>query len=202
MKKFKRILSLTCVLILSLSIKAHAYGWEGFAVYRDGVIPANLQWHAGLMDDRYIGYTDAPVVHTPGSAGTQFASWSAFLNENNTFVGVYKPWGNVTTSQWDLFKAMGRNLAWRHIPYSADRQLYYATYGVGTWVDYNEIKGIRCDGVVEYVYEWYGFRVFGSDTNWDITRASESSQLGHGGFNIGPKGQTGYLQLVSTEEPY
>lgn len=29
---------------------------------------------------------------------------------------------------------------------------------------------MRCDGVVEYIYEWYSYRVFGNDTQWDVTK--------------------------------
>ncbi len=143
MRKTKKsiLIGLTmCMLTLLPVINVSAAtGYEGYAIYRNGVYV--IEWHAGLTDDPYIGYTDVPVVHTPGWAGTKFDTWSNFLN-GNTFQGVYKPNGTVTSYNRDLFKSMGRNIAWRHIPYNAVYQIWYDTSSVGTWVDYDVINPI------------------------------------------------------------
>lgn len=203
-----KIIILIGAFILSILFNQKAYaatGYEGYAVYRDGVY--YVEWHAGLMDDPYIGYTSQPVVHTPGWDGTGFASWSQFLN-GNTFKGVYKPRYSVTSADRDLFKAMGRNLAWRNISYNAGYQIWYDLSSVGTYVDYSEISSMRCDGVVEFVYQWYEFPVWdgisywGHGRYWDITLANANNRETHGGTLVTPKKQTNYLTRVTPYEPY
>ena len=49
--------------------------------------------------------------------------------------------------------------------------------------------GIRCDGVVEYCYEWNNFGVWGSDTLWDITKPDTRNRAEHAGFQITPRRQ-------------
>lgn len=207
MKKYKKInlivLLAALVFLTNVTNVFAATGYQGYAVYRNGVWFSgnNIIWHAAIMDDAYIGDTSAPIIHTPGSAGTKFDSWSNFLN-GNTFQGVYGPKGGASSASRDLFRATVRNIAWRHIPYTAIYQVNYDLGSVGSYVDVNEISSIRCDGVVEYTYEWNNFSVWGSDDNWDVSVASSKNKTAHSGASINPKTQTSYLTKISSSEPY
>lgn len=53
-----------------------------------------------------------------------------------------------------------------------------------------------CDGVVEYIYEWYGYRVFGNDTQWDVTKNDIWIRDQHSGTLTTPKKQVNYLTAI------
>lgn len=75
----------------------------------------------------------------------------------------------------------------------------YSTYASSAWKGY----AVYRDGVVEYVYEWYGYRVGGPDGKWDITRNLVDNYWEHSGFFITPRKQNqGLLTFVSSSEPY
>lgn len=198
-KKMAAIL-LAFTLILPMSINVHAAsGYQGYAIYRDGVF-FNFDWHAGMMDGPYYD-SYLPVLHHPGSGSVvKWDTWENFLNGNN-FKGVYKPKKNPSSTYRDLFVSMGRKLRTENISYNLAYQVYYNTGTAGTWVSYDEISSMRCDGVVEYIYEWYGFRVYGSDKYWDVTKNSFWGRDHHSGTAITPKKQVGYLNLVTSSVP-
>ncbi len=82
---------------------------------------------------------------------------------------------------------------WGQIDYEADNS---------TWVYPRHITKIRCDGVIEYVYEWHGYRVGGADGKWDISRNLRSNYNEHDGFNITPRKQNRELLFkVSSNLP-
>ncbi|WP_053366504.1 hypothetical protein [Bacillus sp. FJAT-27245] len=185
--------------LFSTSTEA-ATGYQGYAIYRDGVF-YGYDWHAGMMDDPYRTTTSLPVLHAPGSGSVvSWDSWSNFMKGNN-FKGVYRPNRAPTSSERDLFVSMGRNLRTENIAYNVAYQVYYDTGSSGTWVDPSEISSMRCDGVVEYIHEWYGFRIYGSDTYWDVTRNSFWGRDHHSGTAITPKKQVGYMTLVKSTAP-
>lgn len=128
---------------------------------------------------------------------TKFDSWTNFMN-GKTFKGVYRPQRTPSSADRDLFKAMGRNIARQNIKYNVAYQVMYDTSSAGTWVDNWEITSMRCDGVVEYVYEWYGFSVYGSD----VTKNDYWIRDAHSGTAITPQKQVNYLTLVKSSEPY
>ena len=201
MKIKRKIITLTVVLIIisaifCMNINA-ASGYQGYAVYRDGVIFNN--WHAAIMDEAYS--TDyLPVVHQPGSGYVRWDSWDNFMGGKD-FKGVYRPNSNPSSSARDLFVSMGRRLKDEQISYNVAYQVYYNTGSSGTWVDPDEIISMRCDGVVEYIYEWYGYRVYGSDTYWDVTKNSFWGRNHHSGTAVTPKSQVNYMTLVQSGEP-
>ena len=53
----------------------------------------------------------------------------------------------------------------------------------------SDILGIRCDGFVEYCYEYNNIKVFGSDSYWNISLTDSRCQDEHGGFLLTPKSQ-------------
>ena len=67
-------------------------------------------------------------------------------------------------------------------------QIAYSA-GSSTYVLPEHITQLRCDGVVEYTYEWYGWRVGGSNTAWDISRNSYQNRIEHSGTHITPRKQ-------------
>lgn len=165
-----------------------ASGYQGYAAYRDGVL-FNYTWHAAMMDDPYSNTTSLPVIHQPGSGYVQWGTWSQFL-ANNTFRGYYRPKVQPSSSTRDSFKYMARRLKDEAITYSGVHQVDSAVWGIGTWVDPYDVVSMRCDGVVEYIFEWYGYRVYGSDTQWDVTRANDYWIWYYHGFNyVNPKTQ-------------
>lgn len=195
MKKVNFSFVITVILLLLISIPYNsvnaATGNEGYAVYRDGVA-AGLTWHAAIMDQRYPSTTTLPVVQATAGNTVKAATWASFLN-GNTFVGVYRPNSAPSSYYRDLFKAMGRVLADEQISYNVAYQVYYNTSTSGPWVDPAEISSMRCDGVVEYIYEYYGFRVAGNDDSWDVSKVALSNMNIHSGGYINPKSQTSYL---------
>jgi hypothetical protein len=177
-----------------------ATGNQGYAVYRDGVF-FGYTWHSAFLDDPHWNTTSSPVIHQAGSGYVTWASWSSFLGGKN-YVGTYRPKTAATSANRDNFQYMARLLRNEQIGYNVAYQVYYDTSTVGTWVDASEVSSMRCDGVVEYVYEWYGFRVYGSDTRWDVTKGDYWNRDAHGGAAVTPKSQAqSYLTLVTTSLP-
>lgn len=200
MKIDKRIIitALTSIIMLTFlcsSVNA-VTGFQGYAIYRDGTYDF---WHAGMMDGPY-STSYLPVLHHSGSGYVKRDSWENFLS-GNEFQGVYRPNSDPSSYYRDLFVALGRDLKDEQISYNAFYQVNYDSGSAGTWVDPEDISSIRCDGVVEYIYEWYGFRVYGSDTLWDVTYNSNANRNHHSGTAITPVSQTGYLTLIQDEEP-
>ena len=52
-----------------------------------------------------------------------------------------------------------------------------------------DIKSLRCDGIVEYCYEWQNVRIFGSDARWDISKNDQGNKDHHSGTATTPKKQ-------------
>ncbi|MBS4025471.1 MAG: hypothetical protein KGZ96_07315 [Clostridia bacterium] len=205
MKKNIRVLFAIVSLVVFLSTtfttnSSAATGYQGYAIYRDGVF-FNYDWHAGIMDEPYSDYY-LPVLHHAGSGDVvKWDSWENFLNGKN-FKGVYRPNEQPSSAIRDAFVGMGRNLRTQQIPYNVMYQVYYDTSTASYYVQPDEISSMRCDGVVEYIYEWYYYRVYGHDTLWDVTKNDYWIRDHHGGTAITPKYQAlNYLTLVTSSEP-
>jgi hypothetical protein len=185
------------VLIPNNSASA-ASGFQGWAVYRDGAA-ADFDWHTALMDEPYSS-NYLPVLHHPGSGNyVKWDSWSNFMHGDN-FKGTYKPKKYASSSQRDLFVSMGRKLRTESIPYSKYFIVNYNLANSGSWVEASEVTGMRCDGVIEYIYEWYGFEVYGGPY-WDISKVSYLNHDAHAGAQISPMRQVAYLTMVSASRP-
>ena len=177
--------------ISGLGSVSAATGHQGYAAYRDGVF-FGYDWHAGLWDESSSTKV-LPIMHAPGPGSIlQWDSWENFLDGNN-FMGTYKPNEFASSSMRDAFVAMGRNLRTEKISYNLAYQIYYNHSGASNYVHYDEITSMRCDGLVEYIYEWYSYRVYGNDSRWDITKNNVLNREHHGGTLITPKKQVNYL---------
>ena len=68
-------------------------------------------------------------------------------------------------------------------------------------VEPSRITALRCDGVIEYVYEYYGYKVGGSSNNWNISIDNSSNYAAHNLYNITPKIQNeSLLTRVTTQQ--
>lgn len=210
---------LFCMLIAIISVFAiftvpvsAAKGYEGYAIYRDGafkvpiVLPNGFDWHAGLLDEPSTSYY-LPVTHISGPSPFEIKwdTWSNFIDEN-TFKGVYKPNSGVTSSQRDLVKATGRALISENISYTALSQIDH--FILGDWVYPSDVWLSRCDGVVEYCYEWNLIKIYGNDNDWgserpywDITWGNLFNLDHHSGTAITPKKQCENNMTLVTATP-
>lgn len=189
--------------VLAVSPAYAATGNQGYAVYRDGVTVVTVaDWHGAIMSLPHWNTGSLPVIHARGTGQwVQYGTWSEFMN-GKTYQGTYRPKVAPTSAQRDSFLSMARRLVDENISYNLGYQVYYNSSTAGTWVDPSEITSMRCDGVVEYIYEWSGFRVYGSNTYWDVTKASVSARESHSGTAVTPKKQAQtYLTKVTSSLP-
>ncbi len=204
MKRLVAVAAVTLLAALAGTPAQAATGNQGYAVYRNGVLPGGIEWHTAIMDKAHYNTPTYPVIHAPGSSGgnVKFATWSSFI-DGNTYQGTYRPKGTAPTSaQRDLFVSRTRMLKDDAIPYNLIYQVMYSLTNSGSWVDPADITSMRCDGVVEYVFEWYDFRVYGSDTYWDVTKVGFWNQDVHRYPSVTPKKQaSSYLTKVTSALP-
>ena len=195
-------LVLACILIaVCFAVPASAAtGNQGYAIHRDGAF-FGTTWHAGLMDEpKSTNYL--PVLHIGGlNQGVTWCSWSDFIN-GNTFKGVYRPNSGITSSGRDNIVSMGRRLRTEDLGYTPLSQIDHFVTNSNSWVYPEDLWLIRCDGVVEYCYEWYGYRIYGNNTYWDITRGGFWTLDHHSGTMVTPKSQAqSYMTLVQSSTP-
>jgi hypothetical protein len=183
------LLSVMCIASLLTNSAYAATGKEGYAIHRDGAF-LGLTWHAGFMDQS--SSTDpVPVIHIGSLFGTvTWAGWATFI-DGNTFKGYYKPSGGITSTGRDLVKETVRELALNNVTYTAVSQIDYdvALYVTQTYVYPEDVMLSRCDGVVEYGFEWNNYRIYGNNTYWDISRANLFYWDHHSGTMVTPKSQ-------------
>lgn len=177
-------------------------GVGGYAAYRDGVqIIGNVitNWHAGIAVSG-VGTSAQFAQATGKNYTTDIVSYSSFVN-GNTFLGYYQP---ASVSYYhpyrDAVVETAEIVANLHIPYVAVTCITY-DYIPMTQTHYNpsDIQAIRCDGFVEYCFEYEGIRLAGPDNYWDITLRDTSAQDVHYGVAaITPKKQAeDYMVLVN-----
>ena len=180
-------------------------GYKGYAVYRD--LSFNLEgifvdWHAGLMDEPYTSY-NLPIIHVSkdSSSLVTWDQWSTFLG-NQVYRGLYKPKQELSDNQRISVISLARELRTKDIGYIATHQLQATLWPNRTKIDPDAIVSLRCDGLVEYCYEYYGIRIFGSNSLWDISVSSAENLAHHSYQNIMPKKQAqNYMTLISTNTP-
>lgn len=94
----------------------------------------------------------------------------------------------------DNIKSMGRSLINENLLYTPLKQINYNSTS-STWVYPADLTQCRCDGVVEYCYEYYGYRVFGNDSYWDISRMGDSYKNQHALATVTPETQANNYML-------
>ena len=199
------IFTVTFLTIIFVLPASAATGVEGLAVYRDGVF-YGANWHSGIMYDRSVNYSSLPVIHHPGSGYATFGTWNQFMDGNNNFKGVYAPKGGISSAWRDKVKSMAYKLATDQILYTLYGQLEANSFVLDKkyTIEPGDIYRLRCDGVVEYCYEYYGYRVFGNDNYWNISRATQEHWAHHNTLvNINPQWQAEkYMNQVQNYIPW
>jgi len=191
--------------IICLGLLARAYdietsatgNWKGYAVFRDGVF--GIQYHTAIMqtDTKNSTY---PVIHADGTNPVKSDTWSNFM-DGNTFQGICWP-KNCTQNSTNQNAFVAKAKLLKEIPYIFSAQMYYGVTGTNATIQPSSILNIRCDGVVEYVYEYFGYRVGGADGVWNISKNNLNNYNAHSGTNITPYGQCWYyLTRVSSSLP-
>lgn len=139
------------------------------------------------------------VIHIPDQDKfVQIDNWSKFLDGNN-LTGVYLPKSMPTLSQRNQVVGMARTLLSQKTGYTFLGPITFyndLTYGK---IELADVLGVRCDGVVEYCYEYYGHRVFGGSSNWDVSLAQ--NKQAHAYPAVTPITQAKYLTKVQSYAP-
>lgn len=201
MKKSKFIFAIAFMVSILISLTYSsvnaATGYQGYAVYKDGTF-LGYTWHAGIMQDTYSDVSYTPVIQHSGQGYAGPATWADFLGSGN-FMGVFRPKVAPTSTDRSLFVGMARKLASEQISYNVAYEIWYDRSTTGAYVTASDISSMRCDGVVEYIYEYYGFRVFGDDANWNISVNSLSGREAHSMNVVTPDKQAGCLIKVTAD---
>ncbi|WP_432406577.1 hypothetical protein [Wukongibacter sp. M2B1] len=189
-------ISTFCTLILLLTFTSNSFAYNdysGLPVYRDGVFigPIEVNWHAGLMYHENVkeyGYNAIIHINGPGY-DVEFCSYDDFL-DGNDFMGVYAA-DDCTSNDRDDIRETASDLTMQAISYTFLNLLEYDD-DPGTYINPSEIDKLRCDGVVEYCYEWNNVMI----RDGDISKTSlvdDHSPL------IGPRGQAmDYLEFIDS----
>ncbi len=196
-QKLKRggLIIFVLVIFVSFAISAVASSAYGYAVYRNGAF-GGISWHAGLLfDDSFSEGNTEHVYHIDNLIqGVTLCSGDDFLN-NNVFMGYYRPNTVLTQAQKINVLTTAYILEENYdIGYNAFYQVNYPSSLTGTVMPL-DITSIRCDGVVEYCYEYNNIRIYGSDANWNVSIASADIKSAHSGFAITPKDQALYYMV-------
>lgn len=181
-------------------------GYKGYAVYRDlagvmGVVSDD--WHSGLMDEPYAA-NNKSVIHVSGLGNSvvDWIDWNDFIG-NKTYHGVYRP--RQEMSDYDRIQVvnLARELRTKDIGYILSNQMRATIWPDATWIYPNDIVDLRCDGLVEYCFEYYGFRIYGDDSRWDISRSSTENLAHHNLGSVTPKNQAqNYMVRITADIPH
>lgn len=176
---------------------------KGFAVYRQGNVP-NPSGHAGLVYKNSVEDSDAIIHVISGDENYMIrtTSLSVFI-DGQDFYGYYVPKTLKNLSATDeeraaiLSSVISRakvisTINKDTLGYNVVYQVWYTNDSNSNGrVDINEITSMRCDGLVEYCYEYYGLSVYGDD----ISKYDTTIRNNHCAPNITPKQQIKkYLQ--------
>lgn len=196
-KKYRLLLIMALCAILAVTFLFNSFAAvnaKGFSIYRQGNVP-NPSGHAGLVRSNNVSASQA-IIHvlSGGNSLVRKTSLNTFI-DNQDLYGYY-----VSKTLKDLNDADRTNKLSSVISraetlatISNDDLVYNLVYQV--WyskdsnsngrVDTNEITSMRCDGLVEYCYEYYGLSVYGGD----ISKFDTSIRNNHCAPNVTPKQQ-------------
>ncbi len=168
---------------------------RGFSVYRQGKFP-NPSGHAGLVYSTNIDASNA-IIHVAKDESDYWIkkiSLNSFIDTQD-FYGYYVPKTLKNYSKTDQMNLRSKVISKAHalsaidensLSYNALYQVWYSKdSNKNGIVDVNEITSIRCDGLVEYCYEFYGLSVYGGN----ISKFDTSIRNAHSAPNVTPKQQ-------------
>lgn len=161
--------------------------------------------HAGLMrgplliNDQGTEMSNS-IIHVAALVDViEYSQFHQFLN-NNTFLGFYSPKAAMTTTQQNQViataEALNRASAADSIIYCVSTQLKYSGYATKTYHGQANTKvimpanvtSLRCDGLVEYCYEYNNIRISGPASSWNIAIANTANQDWHSSRLTVPSG--------------
>lgn len=176
----------------ALTVTPRATGKQGYAAYRDGVTSfgVELNWHTAIIKTG-SSTSDYVFAHAAGSGSTTgTTNYAGFLGDGDP-QGYYRPSSTtLTSSQRDAVCGTATELANERLGYVFTQPIRYSIASATPYKHpISEIVAIRCDGFVEYAYEYNDIRVYGDDTYWNISRTGESYMDEHGGFQLTPRKQ-------------
>ncbi|SHK31313.1 hypothetical protein [Paramaledivibacter caminithermalis] len=193
MRKPRIIVFLSLIMIFCLNISnVFAYEFYGKPIYRDGV--AVIEWHAGLSAS-----TDGTtILHADNyEDATRVTDYDGFMkSSSNDFKGVYHKKEMDIYDYQEVVETANR-LVELKIPYD-----FYNPVGhneTSGYISPTEITGIRCDGFVEYSFEWNNFKVMKWGINgsiWDISEVEDNKA--HTWYNMSPKSQAAFLDYYAS----
>lgn len=139
------------------------------AIYRGGVA-LGIEWHAGIVaHSQGPEYNDTGewIIHASGASGSivEYATYEDFLDNNNN-TGEHWMSSMDYSDQVNIFFT-AVDLTNDSIPYTVF-SIFTTDVNSGT-IEPSDIKKMRCDGVVEYSYEYNGIRVLGTNDHWNCS---------------------------------
>lgn len=165
MKKIINIFLYISILVFANVTPAFATDHTGDAVYKDGTL-GGLTWHAAINDQSITG---VEVIQAPGLFNVvQYAPWSSFVG-SNTYQGPPQYKYGMTANDSQNVINVARLLANKNnIIYTGIDMMH--GFSTGTYIYPDNVKALRCDGVVEYCFEWYNFPIMSPGAGmWDIS---------------------------------
>ena len=173
--------------------------YKGFAVYRNGAF-CGYDYHAAIMKIDKVVNSGNVVIHAPGGSNSVCnATWSQFKS-GNSFMGCGKP-SVVYMSTAVQSSVVSKATALIGKAYTWVDQINDPLLNDGSKVETSNIYYIRCDGVVEYCFEYFGYKVGGGTSDWDISLNLNNNRYAHAGLQITPKKQIeNLLYVVETTE--
>lgn len=163
----------------------------GHAIYRDGVVFD--QWHTGI-----VAHASGPeyssdgnwVVHARGSGKTTgYDTFDTFLRnkegEKQNYVGERYMSTMTLSDHYNIFFT-AEDMATEAIPYTFVNMISVSLLAPAQ-LEVSDIEKIRCDGFVEFAYEYNGIKLQASSVYWDIS--TYLGAINHDGILLTPKTQ-------------
>ena len=177
MKRSRLLLStlLLCALLLMLCLPAFAAA-RGHAVYRALNSVGGATFGHGGVVSAVSGGAPTYVIHAPGNTVSPYTvtevTISTFKGDGLDYYGTYCMPGTSTATYSNIL-VLAELLDDYNVPYVFTHQMDHEHVGSAGSILPKEITYIRCDGVIEYCYEYYDVELLGRTVNglyyWDIS---------------------------------
>ncbi len=196
MNKCLKLLSKILIIIVISAVYtqsvfvAGATNLKGYAIYSNG---GWSNGHSGFMYKAGFDVDSGTetVLHVSDLFNSLNKGNKADFLNGNAFIGYYRPNINLTTNiQLQIINILNALYSRRDkINYVLSEQIVYDDADHNGKVNLSEVKKLRCDGLVEYAYEYYGIKIYGDESTWNISIANKENRDAHSGLKITPKKQ-------------
>ena len=169
----------------------------GHAIYRDGVVFD--QWHTGIVahasgPEYFVPGSEEEdnqwVVHARGSGKTTgYDTFDTFMrNKQDEYQGYVgeRYMSTMTLSDHHNVFFVADDMATEAIPYTFLNMISVSILAPGQ-LEVSDIEKIRCDGFVEFAYEYNGIELQASSVYWDIS--TYLGAINHDALLMTPKTQ-------------